>query len=163
MVRFAVRTKSQHRLKNLIADWPRRVSNAGMKLVLSILGAFTLTSYLTLAGETNAAAPARIGTADADKHYGQEMIVTGKVVQVTLKPTIVFINLDQPHPDSPFVAVIHSDTTNQFGDLKSLQGRSVEIQGTLKEYRDKPEIILRSASQLKVLDAPVSTNTPTIK
>jgi DNA/RNA endonuclease YhcR with UshA esterase domain len=163
MVRFAVRLISRRRLKNLIADWPRRVSNAGMKLFLPILVVLSLTSGPALAEPTNAAAPAKIGTADADKHYDQEMIVTGKVVQVTLKPTIIFINLDQPHPDSPFVAVIHSDATNQFGDLESLKGKSVEIQGKIKEYRDKPEIILRSASQLKVLDAPVSTNAPATK
>jgi DNA/RNA endonuclease YhcR with UshA esterase domain len=134
-----------------------------MKTFLSILGVLTLTFCLARAEQTNAAGPAKIGTADAEKYYDQEMIVTGKVVQVTLRPTIVFINLDKPHPGSPFVAVIHSENTNKFGDLDSLQGKSVEIKGTIKEYRDKPEIILRSAGQLKVLEATVATNTPPTK
>jgi DNA/RNA endonuclease YhcR with UshA esterase domain len=147
----------------LIAVRARRVSNAGMKTFLSILTVLTLTVCPARAEQTNAAAPAKIGTADADKHYDEEIIVTGKVVQVTLRPTIVFINLDKPHPNSPFVAVIHSESTNQFSDLKSLQGKSVEIQGKIKEYNDKPEIILRSASQLKVLEAPAATNAPATK
>lgn len=134
-----------------------------MKMFLSILAALTLTSYPAFAGETNAAAPAKIGATEAIKHYGQEMIVTGKVAQVTLRPTIVFLNLDQPHPGSPLTAVIHSETTNQFGDLKSLQGKSVEIQGKIKNYHNQPEIVLESASQLKVLDASASTNSPATK
>ena len=134
-----------------------------MKTLLPILAVSILMVCPAGAEPTNAAAPAKIGTADADKYYDQEMIVTGKVVQVSLRPTIVFINLDKPHPGSPFVAVIHSENTNKFGNLDSLQGKSVEIKGMIKEYRDKPEIILRSPGQLKVLDVPAATNAPATK
>ena len=147
----------------MIAERERRVSNAAMKTLWSVLTLSILGLCLARGEQTNTAAPAKIGTADADKHYDQEMIVTGKVVQVTLRPTVVFINLDKPFPGSPFAAVIRSENTNEFSDLQSLQGKSVEIRGTIKEYRDKPEIILRSPSQLKVLDAAAATNAPATK
>jgi len=131
-----------------------------MKILLFLAAAAILSVNLTRAEQTNAAAPAKIGTADADKHYDEQMIVTGKVAQVTLRPTIVFLNLDQAFPNSPFAVVIHSEDTNQFGDLKALQGKSVEIQGTIKKYHDKPEIVLTNANQLNVLGAPASTNAP---
>ncbi|MGO8838568.1 MAG: hypothetical protein ACLQAH_18275 [Limisphaerales bacterium] len=134
-----------------------------MKTILAIITTLTLTAGWALAGETNSAAPVKIGTADADKHYDQEMIVTGKVAQITFRPTIVFLNLDRPHPDAPFSAVIHSDKTNQFGDLKSLQGKPVEIDGKIKKYHDKPEIVLESSSQLTVVGASASTNAPATK
>ena len=102
-----------------------------------------------LADSTNM--PVKIGATEADQHYDQAMTVTGKVAQVTLRPSIVFINLDHPYPDSPFVAVIHSKDTNQFGDLKSLKGRSVEITGNVQNYHDKPEIVVTNRSQIFVL------------
>ena len=129
-----------------------------MKLISTFVLALLLVPVCAGAAETNTAAPARISAADADKYYNQEMIVTGKVVQVTLRPTIVFINLDKPFPNSPFAAVIRSEDTNRFSSLAALEGKSVEIQGKIKEYRNKPEIILESADQLKVLRAAEATN-----
>ncbi len=149
--------------KNLVADGRAWDSNAGMKTCLLLVAALTLTANLAPADPTNAAAPAKIGAADAGKFYDQRMIVTGTVAQVTLRPTIVFLNLDQPYPNSPFAAIIHSENTNQFGDLKSLQGKAVEIEGTIKKYRDKPEIVLESSNQLTVVIAAVPTNTPAQK
>ena len=95
--------------------------------------------------------PVKIRAADAAEHYDQWMTVTGTVAQVTLRPSIVFINLDLPYPDSPFAAVIHSKDTNQFGNLKSLKGRPVEITGTVQDYHGKPEIVLTNSSQIFVL------------
>jgi DNA/RNA endonuclease YhcR with UshA esterase domain len=150
-------------LKILIAERARRDSNAGMKMLLAILTVLTLASGPVRAEPTNAAAPAKIGAADAVKHYDREMIVTGKVAQVTFRPTIVFLNLDQPHPDSPFTAVIRSEKTNLFGDLKLLEGKSVEVRGKLKKYNGKPEMILDSTNQLTLMDTPAATNTPASK
>lgn len=83
-------------------------------------------------------------------------IVAGQVVQVTIRPKVVFLNLDQPHPNSPFTAVIFSKNTNGFGDLKALAGRQVEISGLLKEFKDKPELVITRTNQLTVI-----TNLPT--
>ena len=131
-----------------------------MKMNLGLITALTLVAFPALADQTNAIVPAKIGTADADKHYDQEMIVTGTVAQVTVRPTIIFINLDKPHPDSPFTAVIQSSYTNQFGDVHLLKGRAVEIKGKVRNFHDKPEIALESTNQLKVLEMPASTNVP---
>jgi DNA/RNA endonuclease YhcR with UshA esterase domain len=79
------------------------------------------------------------------------MIVTGKVAQVTSRPSVVFINLDQAGPQSPFTAVIFQDNLSSFGDVQSLQGKNVEISGFITEYHKKPEIVLDSASQIKVV------------
>jgi DNA/RNA endonuclease YhcR with UshA esterase domain len=100
--------------------------------------------------------PLKVGTGDAGKYYDQTLIVTGKVVEVNIRPNIVFLNLDVPHPDSPFTAVIFPKDTNQFGDLKALNGRSVEIKGKVKKYHEKPEIILDHTNQLTVLPSPAA-------
>jgi DNA/RNA endonuclease YhcR with UshA esterase domain len=110
---------------------------------------FTITLRI-FADETNAVAPARIGTGEADKHYDQTMTVTGMVAQVNVRPTIVFVNLDKPHPDCPLTCVIFPSATNQFGDLKSFEGKTVEVTGKIKNYHDAPEMVLDSSNQLVV-------------
>ena len=128
-----------------------------MRAFLSFIIIASASLRLSAADTTNA--PAKISTLEAAKHYEETMTVTGKVVEVSVLPRITFINLDQPHPDSPLTAVIFPTATNQFPDIKSLKGKSVEISGKIKNYHDKPEIVLESSNQLTVVSAS-STNTP---
>jgi DNA/RNA endonuclease YhcR with UshA esterase domain len=90
----------------------------------------------------------------ADIFYNQSATVTGKVAQVTFRPSVVFLNLEEPYPNSPFTAVIFTKDTNQFGDLilTNLMGKNVGITGFIKQYQNKPEIVVSNSSQLKVLD-----------
>jgi hypothetical protein len=97
--------------------------------------------------------PSKIGALDAPKFYGREMIVTGTVAQVTIRPTIVFLNMDKPYPRSPFTLVIFPAATNQFSNLKALKGASVEAKGKIVNYHNRPEIVLEKASQLTVTGA----------
>ncbi|MGA2280354.1 MAG: hypothetical protein ABSG80_08640 [Verrucomicrobiota bacterium] len=136
-----------------------------MRTFLSILVVLTFAIKLSAAdtnapalSKTNASTLLKIGTGEADKHYGQEMIVTGKVAQVTIRPKVIFLNLDRPYPDSPFTVVIFPGT--YLADMKTLDGKAVEIEGKIKNFHDKPEIVLDSTNQLTVLGATASTNAP---
>ena len=102
------------------------------------------------AADTNGPALLKIGTAEAASHYDQEMIVTGKVAQVTIRPTVAFLNIDKPYPDSPFTVVIFPKQRPLFGDLDALRRTSIEVRGTIKKYNDKPEIVLEKTNQLTV-------------
>jgi hypothetical protein len=125
-------------------------ANMQMK-VFSLIVLATLLAHCPAQGDdTNGTWPAKIAATNADKHYGENGIVTGRVAQVTYRPKAVFINLDQPYPDSPFTGVIFSRFTNQFGDLSSLTNKSVEFSGIITNYQNKPEIILTNASQLTI-------------
>ena len=79
------------------------------------------------------------------------MIVTGKVVQVTIRPTITYLNLDDKYPDSPFTVVIFHGHSSFYGDANVLKGKSIEVNGKIKNYHDKPEIALDSTNQLTCL------------
>ena len=104
------------------------------------------------------AAPKKISALEATNYYDKTMIVTGKVAQVSVRPTITFINLDKKHPDSPFVAIVFPRATNQFPDVKNLLGKQVEIKGKIAKHDDKPQIILSSSNQLTVIES--ATNAP---
>jgi len=128
-----------------------------MKTILSILIAPAFAIALS-AADTNApakggdAALVKIGALEATGHYDQMMIVTGKVAQVTIRPSVTFLNLDQPYPDSPFAIVIIHGKSSYYGDANALKGKSIEIRGKITNYHDKPEIVLNSTNQLTVLD-----------
>ncbi len=136
-----------------------------MRTWLSILAVLAFAIRLS-ADDTNAPVPSKtnssallkIGTGEADKHYDQEMIVTGRVAQVTMRPKVIFLNLDRPFPNSPFTVVIFPG--KYIADVQALDGKAVEIKGKIKNFHDKPEIVLDNTEQLTVLGSTVLTNGP---
>jgi len=128
-----------------------------MRTLLSLLVVLAVASKLP-AADTNAPAPSKIGTGEADKYYDQVMIVTGKVAQVTIRPRVIFLNLDRPFPNSPFTVVIFPG--KYLADVEALNGRTVEIRGKIKNYHDKPEIVLDNTNQLTVFGPPIPTTAP---
>jgi len=120
-------------------------------MVISYVLAFSACSKDTKPAVTNSEPPKKIGAAEAEKHYNETLIVTGKIAQVNVRPSAVILYLDKPSPDSPFSAVVFSRATNRFGDLSKLQGKQVEIEGMVKQYRNKPEIILDNTNQLVIV------------
>jgi hypothetical protein len=145
---------SRHRIKCelfIIAEKHQKASNVRMKAFLPILVVLIFVFKLA-ADETNSPALLKIGANEAYKYYEKEMIVTGKVVQVTIRPKIAFLNIDHPFPDESIALVIYSSETNKFSDLRALEGKSVEVSGKIRRYRFRPEIILDSTNQLKVIE-----------
>lgn len=112
--------------------------------------------------ETNSLVPLKISAADATNYYDKEMIVTGKVAQVTIRPNVTFLNLDRKFPDSPFEVVIFHGHSSFYGDANALKGKSIEIKGKIKNYKDKPEIALDNTNQLTVFDSKGKIITSTI-
>ena len=120
-----------------------------MKVYFWILAALILALNLS-ADPTGSTLPAKIGTDEATNYYGREMIVTGTVAQVSIRPKIVLLNMDKPYPESPFTLVVFASATNQFGNLKSLKGASVEVTGIITNYHNRAEMVLKEAGQLKI-------------
>ncbi len=97
-------------------------------------------------------APKRIPAAEAGAHVGQSVVVTGRVAELAVREKTIYLNLDKPFPDTPFMAVVFARKAGEFGDLQKLEGRTIEVSGKIVKYRDRPEIVVDEASQLKVLD-----------
>jgi DNA/RNA endonuclease YhcR with UshA esterase domain len=142
----------------LIANHSKSRSMFCMRVYFLIF-ALLILALRSSADLTDNTSPAKIGTDEAKDFYGREMIVTGTVAQVSIRPKIVFLNMDKPYPDSPFTLVIFPAATNKFGNLKSLKGASVEVTGVITNYHDRAEIVLEKASQLKVT-SPSPAKTP---
>lgn len=121
---------------------------------------------LTLAGSSScvliscslavaAASPAwaetpTIAPADAKTHVGQTVTVEGAVGNIaTGRSGTTFIDVGGRYPDNSFAVVIFAADKGKFPDLKTFDGRTVTVTGPISLYRGKPEIIVKSADQMK--------------
>ena len=116
------------------------------------LGLTTCIAFLGLASAQDAKtnAPTRIPASDAARHIGKERIVTGKVAEVNQTDKLIRLNFERPFPQQPFTAVIFAHRTNLFMELGELKGKTVEVQGKITIFRDRPQMVLSSTNQLTV-------------
>jgi DNA/RNA endonuclease YhcR with UshA esterase domain len=101
-----------------------------------------------------AAAPARAETikpSEAVQHVGQSVTVEGVVAEVrhAASGKATFIDIGGRYPDNPFAVVIFADDAGKFPKVDDLAGKTIDVTGTIKLYRKKPEMILNDAAQLK--------------
>jgi DNA/RNA endonuclease YhcR with UshA esterase domain len=102
-------------------------------------------------GTTNTA-PLRVPALEANQHINIEAIVTGKVAEVNVAERLVRLNFERPYPSNTFTAVIFANKTNLFPNVRELKDKTVEVTGKIADYRGRPEIILTSTNQLKVVE-----------
>ena len=94
-----------------------------------------------------------IGACQAGNYYGKEVIVEGEVASTyRSKTNTVFLNFEKPYPNQCFTGVIFSSDQYKFVEYpeKYYSDKRVRIRGTIKEYKGKPEIILKDPSQIEV-------------
>lgn len=109
---------------------------------------------LTLALSTVAPAqpPPAIPDAQAAEHIGKEAAVTGRVATVATRGTTTFLNLGAAFPNHTFTGVVFSDAAEKIGDLKQYEGKVVTISGRIEDRQGKPQIVIRSAEQIRPAD-----------
>ncbi|MEW6141613.1 MAG: hypothetical protein AB1597_00445 [Chloroflexota bacterium] len=84
------------------------------------------------------------------------MTVYGPVASTTYaarsngQPT--FLNLGRPYPNQGFTVVIWGRDRSKFPSSpeKFYEGKTISVTGLIEEYRDVPEIIVTSPSQIEV-------------
>ena len=119
--------------------------------VLVVVINLILTAVESRADDTNAVA-LTIRSAEAAKWIGKQVVVTGVVAQVSVRPSLVFLNFDRAYPSNLFTAIIRNKNTNEFENLTALRGKAVSVKGQIRDYDGKPEMELIGKSQLKVLN-----------
>jgi DNA/RNA endonuclease YhcR with UshA esterase domain len=98
-----------------------------------------------------ASAQAVIGPCDAPNHIREKVTVEGTVEQVNASAsTTAFINMCGKFPKNTFQAVIFARDAGKFPNISTLEGKTVEITGVVKAYKQRAEIFLDDPAQLKV-------------
>lgn len=93
----------------------------------------------------------RITTSEAGVNIGKEVVLAGVVAQVTKRNKVSYLNFDNKYPKHTFTGVIFASNYAKFGDLSIYEKKNVELTGTITEYNGKPQIILNSPEQIKII------------
>ncbi len=96
------------------------------------------------------ASAACIAMEEAPKHLGETTCVTGKVLKVVqTKSNTSFLDFCEDYRQCPFTVVVFAKDLRNVGDVKLLEGKTIEIHGTIQQYEGRAQIILRDKRQLK--------------
>jgi len=90
---------------------------------------------------------------EAGRYYGQEATVAGKIVATHNSGKACFLNFHQ-NWKRYFTAVIFASDFQKFPPNPEdyYLNKQVKIMGVVKEYKGKPEIILRNPGQIVILE-----------
>jgi hypothetical protein len=111
----------------------------------------TLTILLVSAVLWSTAASAKcIPFEAAEDKIGDQTCVTGKVVKVAQsKGGTFFLNFCENYRTCPFTVVVFPSNLKDVGDVRQLEGKTIEIYGRIQLWRGHAEIVLRDSRQLK--------------
>jgi hypothetical protein len=86
---------------------------------------------------------------EAAQHVGDSLCVTGHVLRVKAGANGVrFLDFCVDQAACPFTVVVFSSDLKDVGDVRRLEGRTIEIHGPVKLYEGRAEIILNRISQI---------------
>lgn len=89
---------------------------------------------------------------EAEKFSGETITVTGKVSSVVKRPKVNYLNFGKSYPNHTFSVVIFPDALEEFGELNEYKGKEVEVSGLVSLYNGKPQIIISSQNQIRIID-----------
>jgi DNA/RNA endonuclease YhcR with UshA esterase domain len=92
-----------------------------------------------------------IAPSDTQRYVGKSVAVEGTVSEVhrAASGKVTFIDMGGRYPDNAFAGVLFSDDAGKFPNIDSLDGKTVDITGTIKLYHGRTEIILNDPAQIK--------------
>jgi hypothetical protein len=113
---------------------------------------FSLGTVLAMSGLCSARNTSKldcVSFAEATKHLGTTQCISGTVLHVEDgSEGVKFLNFCKDRKTCPFTVVVFPADLKKMGDVRQLEGRQVEIKGTIEENGGRAEIILRRTQQL---------------
>lgn len=86
----------------------------------------------------------------APDHIGKTLCVTGKVLKVGHSQSgSMFLDFCDDYMKCPFVVIVFRSNLKNVGDVRVLEGETIEVTGKIKEWNDRAEIILKNRLQLE--------------
>jgi hypothetical protein len=119
------------------------------RFLLSLRTVATALLFLGCSAPPSFAAPC-VSFTEAEKHIGATRCITGTVLHVMKgNGGVHFFDFCENYRVCPFTVVVFPRDLKQIGDVRGLEGRQIEIEGEVKSYDGRAEIILRRLSQLR--------------
>jgi DNA/RNA endonuclease YhcR with UshA esterase domain len=90
-----------------------------------------------------------VAFSDASKYMGTAQCVSGTVLHVEHgSKGATFLTFCKEAKACPFTVVVFPTDTKKMGDIRQLEGRQIEIKGTIQDYDGRAQIVLRRTQQL---------------
>ena len=89
---------------------------------------------------------------DASKHVGDSLTVRGYVADVFESEKVSYLNFGEKFPQNVFTCTVFAGSAGSFGELKKYRGRQVEVTGKITSYKNKPQMILWTEAQIRILE-----------
>ena len=92
-----------------------------------------------------------ISPEEAANHVGENVTVEGKVFSVYIsRKDNSFLNFGGVYPKQVFMAVILARSGSEI-DVRKYDQKRVSISGLVQLYKGKPEIMVKSENQIKIM------------
>lgn len=89
---------------------------------------------------------------EAQSRAGETGCVSGRVLRAFIsRGGNAFLDFCPDYRNCAFGAVVFTSDRSRFGDLETLAGRQVEIQGLITMYQGRAEIIIHDPDQIRVI------------
>lgn len=92
-----------------------------------------------------------ISTKEVSGYIGKTLTVEGYITDVVTRPKVNYLNFDNKFPKHTFTVVIFPKDAENFGDINTYKNKTVQAKGKIELYRGKPQIIVNSPEQLKIV------------
>jgi DNA/RNA endonuclease YhcR with UshA esterase domain len=109
----------------------------------------TVLAMSALSSARNTSSHDCVSFTEASKHVGTSACVSGTVLAVEDgRKGAKILNFCKDPKACPFTVVVFPGDLKKMGDVRQLEGRQIEIKGTIQDYDGRAEIILRRSQQL---------------
>ncbi len=106
----------------------------------------TVDNYQVTSGEIR-----KVSSSEAVRFIGDSITVAGYVADVFESEKVIYLNFEKKFPRNVFTCTIFAGNAARFGDLRMYKGKNVEVTGKVTSYKNKPQMILWSEAQIKIL------------
>lgn len=93
----------------------------------------------------------RINSGEAKKHVGDSAVIKGYIADVYISEKVAYLNFGNKFPKNEFSCVIFKSKYSEFDALNIFKNHDVEVTGKITEYKNKPQMILNSKGQIKII------------
>jgi len=94
----------------------------------------------------------KILSAEAGSNIDRRVLLTGYVADVAVREKVAYLNLDKKYPNNTCSVTIFESDFDKFGDFNKYKNKKIEVSGKVTEYKGKPQVIIKSPSQIKILN-----------
>jgi len=94
----------------------------------------------------------KITTAELKSSIGNKVILKAYIADVAVREKVAYLNFDGKYPKNTGSVTIFASNFDKFGDMTGYKNKNVEVTGYVSEYQGKPQIIINSQEQIKILN-----------